>query len=213
MPQEIDGKIFYSEEEMQEKIEESKEELEEKLEEIKNAKDEDKEKLEKEAEELRTKVKGYEDKDFNFKNLRKGKEEKEKESEEFKSKLEESNKKIDQILSSTRTEALDEFLDGKIEPEDKDTKDKFDLYFKKLGGEQATTKREVLRIAQDALIVVTNDNGKTDPLEKSKGTKTHFMNKKDDNKESDASKEFKGRLGLNEKDAEKYDPKKPMPLI
>lgn len=212
MPKEIEGQTYYSQEELDQLKEEKENEIADIKEEIENAKDEEKEKLEEELAAAKADLEKFKDKDYNFGKVRKVANDKEKEAEETKQQLEATAKRVEEIANAARKDTLDAYLDGKIAQDDEETKKKFDLYFKKLGGEQAASKSEIVKIAQDSLILAANENadfGNVLPRNFIVPEKRSEKKKE----ESSFSKEQRQAMNISDKDAEKYDPSKPMDII
>lgn len=141
---------------------------EKKAQEAQEAKDAEIQKLQKEKEEKEAELKKLQDKDYNFEQLRKKADKGGATEDEVKSQIEELNKRLDQVATQPITETLNDFIREEV-GEDKERKEKFDYYYKRLGAE-AKTKDEVLRAAKEALTLATDGEYKADGSNRITGT-------------------------------------------
>jgi len=225
MPQEIDGKTFYSQEEVDQQLQESSEKIkesEDKIADLENQISEhsgNEEELKEQLEEAKEKLKGEKDKEKNFRNLRQNKEQKEEEVQGLKKTVEETNKKLDEFIKNTQKEEQDAILkdkgiigeDGTIL--DKNVKEKFDFYFAKVGA-NAKTKAEIHQATVDALILATKDKEGDNRLQGvlPRRNSSHDY-KGDKNQESETSKEMRQDFGISDKDKETHGKGGTVPLF
>lgn len=216
MPKEIDGEVFYTQEELDQQIEEKEDELSTKIQELENASDSEKEELQKQVDTLTEDLEKAKGKDTNFNKLRKSKEDTEQENEELKSKLDETNNTVSSILENIRVETIESVIEGKLDTDDKDTKEVFDKYFEQLGGNKTNSVKEIRKIAQDAMVLTQQDvtNEEDGGIKSQIPVKPRAIPKsKEGKQETEASKEFSKAFRISDEDKEKYDPSKEMDLV
>lgn len=117
--------------------------------------------LQVEKDELAEKLQKAQDKEQNFANLRKKADGTEVEiNEELKKQIDAINQKIDAVAQRPVEDAVQEFIKTNV-GEEKEKKELFNYYFKKLGVE-AKTKEEVTKAANEALTLATGGEYKPD---------------------------------------------------
>lgn len=162
-----------------------------------------------EKEELETKLKKFEDKDYNFSKLRekKNKNEDGESQEEIQKKIDELNQKIDAIGNQSKEDTLNDFIKNKV-GEDKETKEKFDYYYKRLGSD-AKSKEEIQKAATEALQLATGGSYQPDRDQSmhSVGANQNYR-QQNTGEPSEQAKEIGSKLGVSDEDRKKYGKKK-----
>lgn len=159
--------------------------------------------LKKQKEEKEAELKKFQDKDYNFEQLRKKAGDKGASEEEVKKQIEDLNKKLDAVASQPINDTKADFVRDVV-GEDKERKEKFEYYYKRLGAE-AKTKDEVLRAAREALTLASGGEVQFDGSGKMMGTgvSQNYRNEKLRQK-GESFNEMAKALGNSEEDIKKY---------
>ena len=164
--------------------------------------------LQVEKEELAESLRKAQDKEQNFAQLRKKADGTEvKINEELKKQIDAINQKIDAVAQRPVEDAVQEFIKTNV-GEEKEKKELFNYYFKKLGTE-AKTKEEVTRAANEALTLATGGEYKPDGsgAMMSTGISQNYRQGKTD-VVSEESKQIGSLFGITDADRKKYAPTK-----
>jgi len=161
------------------------------------------ESLEAEKAEKEDELKKLQDVDRNWKDLRKKADGKGASEEEVKKQIEDLTKRLDQVATQPINDTKAEFIRTEV-GEDKERKDKFEYYYKRLGAE-AKTKEEVLKASKEALVLATNGEYKPDGTDKMMGTgaSQNYRNEKPRQK-GEQFNEMAKAMGNTPEDIKKY---------
>jgi len=149
------------------------------------------------------------EKDMNFERVRSKAEGKEIEvNEEVKKQVADLTARIEEIVAQPKNDVRDEFVRTRI-GDDKEQVGRFNYYYDRLGGE-AKTKEEVLRAANEALILASG--GKYQPSDSGRvhsvGASQDYMNTGVTRETTEEAKSIGEALGITEEDRKKYGTKK-----
>lgn len=156
-------------------------------------------------EESAEKLKKLEDKDFNFEQLRKAKglsPEQEAEAKKVASEVTELRKTVDALKTQPLETAKSTFLESNFAPDDKDGREVFENYYKKLSS-GATSLKEV----NSALVAAFNaTTGGTKPINNAAMLRTGVSEQMFNERSNDnpVSAEIASALGLNPEDKKTY---------
>lgn len=171
---------------------------------VEEEKQAEKEELEAELAEQKEKLAKLEDKDRNFEQLRKSSGKvADQTAKELQEQIAQLNEKIETIASQPKNDVKEEFVIAKL-GEDKEQRDRFEYYYKKLGAD-AKTKAEVLKAAEEALALTTGGNYQPDVSSgmHSVGASANYRNTP--SKEvSEESKQIGAMFGVTDADRKKY---------
>lgn len=174
-----------------------------KAKEVEDAKQAEIDTLTKEKGEKEEELKKFQDKDYNFEQLRKKADGKGQTEEEVKNQIADLTKRLDAVAAQPVQETLSDFVRTEV-GEDKERKEKFDYYFKRLGAD-AKTKDEVLRAAKEALSLATAGEYKPDGTGNMSGTgvSQNYRQEKPRQKGADFN-DIAKQMGNTPEDVKKY---------
>jgi len=160
-----------------------------------------------EKQELEEKLQKEQEKEKNFEKVRRKAEGKDIEiNEELKKQIDELNKRIDSVAQRPVDDTKAEFIKARV-GEEKEKIDKFEYYYKRLGAD-AKSKEEVLKAANEALVLATGGEYKPsmDGQMFSVGASQNYRQQKTE-QVSEESKAIGNLLGITAEDRKKYGKK------
>lgn len=170
----------------------------------------DRVKAEKDAEmaTLQEELTKLKDKEMNFERVRSKAEGKEIEvNEEVKKQVADLTARIEEMAAQPKNDVREEFVRTRI-GDDKEQADRFDYYYDRLGSE-AKTKEEVLKAANEALVLASG--GKFQPSDSGRihsvGASQDYMNTGEQRERGEDFKSLADALGNTEEDIKKYGKK------
>lgn len=155
---------------------------------------------------LEAKLKGLEDKDYNFSQMRKNKDKDTEEVKALKARLDELSGTVTQLASQPFKKLKDDFITANNLAGDKDTKEKFDYFYEQMSAKANTP--ELVQAALTGAFAAATGGSKQPSFEGVMVATRATPPSSGEKQVSQVAVEMGAQFGITDKDREKYGKKK-----